>query len=165
MKMARQAPVNSPANTSLSVTQVLNRSEPSLRVWINFSQTAIGEGSTKAGRSLQYATADHTPRAISTESRIVHSLRLDNVSTQPALRRSCVSFVLFKLDAFNKKTSKQTPSGQSKTILETLKWVLLSSGLYRRPRNFTGSCKTACGFYHRSGIEDLFLSPCPEETI
>jgi hypothetical protein len=36
---------------------------------------------------------------------------------------------------------------------------LLSSGLYRRFRNRTGSAVKACGLYRRSGY-----SPCPEDT-
>jgi len=46
---------------------------------------------------------------------------------------------------------------------------LLPSGLYRRPRSFTGSCVAAfyaldaCGLYRRSGMSaNTALSPCPE---
>jgi hypothetical protein len=44
--------------------------------------------------------------------------------------------------------------------LNWFEWNLLLSGLYRRPRNFTGSAHAALvGYHHRSGIESELSHP------
>jgi hypothetical protein len=150
--VAKLAPITRPMTTSKRVISKCRIRLPSDAALKNRNATMPGPGKIKAGNFHNKMAASHKTRAM-IMVRMKNNVR-------------CLLSLLNKT-----KTPIHDSSGRiCRQAVYILISSLLLSGLYRRPRNFTGSCPELDSWaslmsYHRSGIGSSDPHPAPKVFI